>query len=59
MKWFLTFTDEEFIQAKTKDITISQQARQTLEYRESREGYWCSDKFMLQIEKAAKIAEIK
>ena len=30
-----------------------------LEYGERKEGYWTSDKFMTQIEKAAKIAEAK
>ena len=30
-----------------------------LEYSESREGYWTSEKFMLQIEHASEIADVK
>ena len=56
---YLALTDEEYAEACKKDITIPQQARQTLEYGESQEEYWNSDKFILQIETAAKIAEIK
>ena len=34
-------------------------AHQLFQYGESREGYWISDKFMAQIERAADIAEGK
>ena len=47
---FLALGDEEYKTANAKDITITQRARQTLEYGESYEGYWNSNKFMLQIE---------
>lgn len=42
---YLALTDEEFKKAKEEDITIT---RESLEYGESREGYWNSDKFMLR-----------
>lgn len=56
---YLALTNEEYKQAKVRDKTISQFARETLEYGESREGYWNCDKFMKQLEKAVKIAEVK
>ena len=34
-------------------------ARQLLEYGESKEGYWNSDRFMSQIRQAVKIVEVK
>jgi len=34
-------------------------ARQLLEYGESLEGNWTSDKFIAQIQKAVKLANIK
>lgn len=40
---YLALTDQEFRQAKSKDKTITQFARETLEYGESREGYWSCD----------------
>ena len=56
---FLALTDEEHEEANKHDITITQRARETLEYGESREGYWNSNKFMMQMNNAVKIAEIK
>lgn len=56
---FLCFTAGEYEAAKVSDPTIRLQARQFLEYGESREGYWTSEKFMKQIEVAVRIAEIK
>ena len=56
---YLALTDDEFKEAHAKDLTITQKARRTLEYGESREGYWSCDKFMLQMEVAVKIADIK
>ena len=38
---------------------VAREFREFLEYCQAREGYWTSDKFMHQIEKAYKIAEIK
>lgn len=40
---YLALTDTEFMNAKRKDSTIRQYARETLEYGESREGYWSND----------------
>ena len=34
-------------------------ARKLLEYGESREGYWTSERFMKQIEYAVEVAEAK
>ena len=34
-------------------------ARKLLEYGESREGYWTSEKFMKQMEYAVEVAEAK
>ena len=44
----LVLTDKEYEEANKHDITITQRARETLEYSESREGYWSSNKFMTQ-----------
>ena len=38
-----------------QDPRIKMYARQLVEYGESREGYWTSDKFMLQIKEAVKL----
>ena len=56
---YLALTNEEYRCAKSKDETISQFARETLEYGETREGYWTNEKFMKQLNKAVKIAEVK
>jgi transposase len=56
---YLALTTKQYKMAKVKDKTISQFARETLEYGESRDGYLTSDKFMKQLEKAVKIAEFK
>ena len=40
-------------------ILVRMYARQFLEYGESLEGYWTSDKFFAQIEKSVKIANVK
>ena len=55
----LALTQEEYERAKTVHPTIRLQAREFLEYGESREGYWTSDKFMKQMETAVLIAEVK
>ena len=44
---------------KKKDPLIRKRARQFLEYGEAKEGYWTSDKFMVQLREAVKIAEVK
>ena len=47
---YLHLTEEEYERAKIKYPELSQQnARAFLEYRESKEGYWTSEKFMNQI----------
>ena len=56
---YLALTDEEFARARETQPSLKQQARQFLEYGESREGYWTSVKFMLQMEIAVDIAEVK
>ena len=56
---FLALTDGEHQLAKQSDLEIKQYAREFLEYGESREGYWTRDKFIAQMERAIKIAEIK
>ena len=51
---YLQLTEEEYEHAKEKDPMIRKHARQLLEYREAREGYWTSEKFMTQLKEAAK-----
>lgn len=56
---YLALTQEEYDVAKQTDPNIWMQARAFLEYGESKEGYWTSEKFMEQIVMAVKIAEYK
>ena len=56
---YLRLTEEEYQVAKEKNPGIRKAARQLLEYGESREGYWTSEKFMKQIQIAVEIAEAK
>ena len=56
---YLSLTDDEFSLACLTNPNIRKQARQFLEYGESREGYWTSAKFMCQMEAAVEIAEVK
>ena len=56
---YLALTDSQYAMASERDITITQSARRTLEYGESRGGYWTCDKFMMQMEVAVKIADIR
>ena len=55
--WHLT--DDEYKSAKEVNPTIHKYARQLLEYGESKETYWTSEKFMKQIVQAEKIAAAK
>ena len=48
--------DEEYERAKCKDPTVRKAVRELLEYGESRDGYWNSDKFMKHMKKAVQIA---
>ena len=56
---YLALTQEEYDQAKLTDPKIWMHARVLLEYGETKEGYWTSDRFMEQLEKAVQIAEVK
>ena len=56
---FLALTDVEYKTAKASDPNIRKYAREFLEYGESKEGYWTRDKFIAQMQRAVKIAEIK
>lgn len=55
----LRLTDEEFARSKESKPGLQQEARFLLECGENRDGYWDSKKFLLNVEAAAKIAEIK
>ena len=56
---YLRHTDEEYERSKGKDPNIRKAAREFLEYGESRDGFWNSDKFMKHMEKAVQVAEAK
>ena len=56
---YLALTSEEFATASATNPALWKEARCLLEYGESREGYWTSEKFMLQLEEAVSIADIK
>ena len=56
---FLRLTDSEHDVAKEMDPEFPVTARVLLEYGAERQGYWTSEKFMENIESAARIAEFK
>ena len=56
---YLALTDQEFDAAKVNHPNLEKCALSVIEYGESREGYWTSEKFMKQMEKAVLIAEVK
>ena len=56
---YLQFTDQQLEMAKQQFPGIKQRARQLLEYGAEKEGYWTGDRFMKQVENAAKIADFK
>ena len=56
---FLQLTDEEHAVATTIDPEFPKAARTLMEYGTDKEGYWTGEKFMLNVEKAVKIAEFK
>ena len=56
---YLALMSEEFASASVTNPALWKEAWCLLEYGECREGYWTSEKFMLQIEEAVKIADIK
>ena len=56
---FLRLSDTEHDLAKTTDPDFPKTARVLLEYGADKEGYWTSEKFMVNIEVAARIAEFE
>ena len=56
---YLALTDDELSTGKANNPNLQKCTRTTIEYGESREGYWTSEKFMKQMEKAVEIAEAK
>ena len=56
---FLALTQEEYDRVKLIDPSMKMYAQQFLEYGESKEGYWTSDKFMSQIKQAVKRVNFK
>ena len=56
---FLALTAEEYEVAKASNPNARMYACTFLEYGENREGYWTQDRFIDQMEKAVRIAEIK
>ena len=56
---YIAFTQQEYNHAKVTRPHLWMHARLLLEYGESREEYWTSDRFIAQLEKAVEIAEVK
>ena len=56
---YISLASDELDTARMLDPNFPQKARELFEYRAAREGYWTGEKFMLQLEKAFKIAEFK
>lgn len=56
---YLALTSEELIRARRTNPSMKQAARLFLEYGESKEGYFTSNKFMEQMKTAVAIAEVK
>ena len=56
---FLALSDAEHDRDKALNPRIHKYARECLEYGQSKEGYWTRDRFIMQMERAIKIAEIK
>ena len=56
---YLHLLEDELGAAAEIDPNFPYEARQLLEYGAEREGYWRSEKFMLQMENAVRIAEFK
>ena len=56
---YLALTQEEYNRVKVSNSSTQQQARDFLEYKEAQERYWSSENFMVQIEMAVRIAEVK
>ena len=56
---FLAFSSDQYERVKETDPDLPMYAREFLEYGEAREGYWTGDKFVQQMKKALRIAELK
>ena len=57
---YLRLSDTEYSLGKVKyGNNIKKEAQEYLEYGESREGYWISNKFLAQNDSAVKIADTK
>ena len=56
---YLALPDDEFERASATNRALWKEARCLLEYGESREGYWTGEKFMIQMEHACEIADVK
>lgn len=56
---YLRLSESELDETARIDPEFPYEARQLLEYGAEREGYWTSEKFMRQIERAVQIAEFK
>ena len=56
---FLRLTEEEQALSRASDPHFPAEARALLEYGAEREGYWTGEKFMKNVEDAARIAEFK
>ena len=56
---YLALTQEEYDKEKVTNPSIRMYARELLEYGEAKNGYWTSNKFIKQIKKAIRIADIK
>ena len=54
-----SYKQYEFEVTNTEQQDIEKSALAILEIGEQREGYWNSDRFMEQVTKAVKIAEVK
>ena len=53
---YLKLTDSEFAAVSVTEPGLVQSARATLEYGESKDGYWTSAKFMDQLKYTVKLA---
>lgn len=51
--------DEEFARESSVTRALWKEACCLLEYGDSREGYWTSEKFMIQVKQACEITEVK
>ena len=56
---FLALTDTEYEQGKEMYPDLQQHARRLLKYGAEFEGYWNSEKFLVQVEAAIKITKVK